>query len=67
MRVTAMQGDTLDMICYRHLGRTDMVEAVLEANHHLSSLGTVLPMGTIVVLPDQVTAPMPKKLVQLWD
>ncbi|MBD9478511.1 tail protein X [Pseudoxanthomonas sp. PXM02] len=70
MRVHARQGDTLDQICYRHLGATaGVVEQTLELNPGLAKLGTVLPHGTAVQLPTLNTAQLPAKraLVQLWD
>lgn len=68
MRVIAQQGDTVDLICHRHLGRTaGTVELVLEANPGLAALGAVLPMGTAVELPDVAPAAAQEKLVQLWD
>lgn len=67
MRVIALQGDTVDLLCMRHLGRTaGITEAVLDQNPGLAALGPVLPMGTAVYLPD--TAPAaPQTLHQLWD
>lgn len=70
MRVHAMQGDTLDLLCHRHLGATaGLVEKTLELNRGLADLGPVLPHGTAVVLPDLATAQTPavRALVQLWD
>jgi phage tail protein X len=68
MNVAAQQGDTLDLICQRHLGRTaGVVEAALEANPGLAALGPVLPMGTTVMLPDQSPAAAQTSLLQLWD
>lgn len=67
MRVRAMQGDTVDVICQRIYGRTaGVTEAVLEANPGLADLGAVLPHGTEIELPD--TPPQPAiARVQLWD
>lgn len=67
MIVTAHQGDTVDMICQRHLRRTDIVVSVLAANPGLAAQGAVLPMGTAVTLPDMAPAPASKPLLQLWD
>ncbi|MDD5175741.1 MAG: tail protein X [Sterolibacterium sp.] len=68
MQVIAQQGDTLDLLCHRHLGRTSgVVEAALVANPGLAALGTVLPMGTAVDLPDSLPAEAQTNLVQLWD
>jgi phage tail protein X len=65
----ANQGDTLDAICYRVFGRTaGVTEAALEANTGLADLGPVLPMGTLVNLPDPADAVQPDiDIVQLWD
>lgn len=68
MIVIAMQGDTLDALCQRHLGGTSAVtEQALELNQGLSELGPVLPMGTQVELPDQVVAKQNNTLIQLWE
>lgn len=69
MRVYARQGDTLDTLCWRHLGRTaGTVEAALEANPGLASFGPVLPHGAAVDLPDPAASrPAQRALIQLWD
>ncbi|MDR0182400.1 tail protein X [Lysobacter arvi] len=69
MRVFANQGDTLDLLCWRHLGETDgVVEAALALNPGLAELGAVLPIGTPVDLPDLApSAPLSADLIQLWD
>lgn len=68
MNVTALQGDTVDAICWRHYGRTDgTVEAVLEANAGLADYGPVLPIGTVVCLPDLDTVSSTAPLLQLFD
>jgi len=71
MRVLALQGDTLDALCHRHLGTTaGQVEKVLALNYGISLHGPVLPMGTVVELPDVPTSPTGaelRPLVQLWD
>lgn len=69
MRVTAQQGDTVDLLCHRHLGRTGGVtERVLETNPGLAALGPILPVGTAVELPDaDAAAPRTNDLIQLWD
>lgn len=65
--VYAQQGDTVDLICHRHYGRTaGVTEQVLDANRGLADLGTVLPMGTRVELPEQPVQTV-KKLINLWD
>lgn len=66
-RVTAMQGDTVELICYRHYGYTaGITEQTLANNPGLAALGPVLPMGTTVVLPDQ-PAQQEKTTIKLWD
>ena len=68
MKATAMQGDSIDSLCYRHLGNSDAVETVLDQNPGLAALGPILPMGTVVTLPDASAASAKKKdLIQLWD
>ncbi len=69
--LTAQQGDTLDGLLWRarKLGSSALA-SVLAANPGLASLGTALPAGTRVTLPDTVTtrATTPvRDMVQLWD
>lgn len=67
MQLRAQQGETLDLIINRHYGYTaGITEQVLTLNPRLAELGPILPMGTIITLPDaptQAAAP----LIQLWD
>ena len=69
MRITALQGDTVDAICWRHYGRTaGMTEEVYAANPGLAALGPLLPLGTQIELPDLPTRPAAtRQLVNLWD
>lgn len=68
MRVASQQGDTVDLLVYRHFGRTaGLVEVVLELNPGLADLGPVLPLGTVVELPTAQAEQTSKKLIQLWD
>ncbi len=67
MQVTALQGDSVDSLCWRHLGSSDAVEAVLDANPGLAALGPILPMGTVITLPDATTTAKQRPLIQLWD
>lgn len=69
IHVIAQQGDTLDQLCWRHLGRTaGVVEATLDASPGLCLLGPVLPHGTPVALvPPPSRAPQLRPLVQLWS
>jgi phage tail protein X len=68
MKIISRQGDTLDALCWRHYGRTDgTVEAALQANPGLADLGVVLPMGTVVELPEPAAIFSTRPLVQLFD
>lgn len=68
MMVHAQQHDTVDSICWRHLGQTaDVVEQVYELNPGLVNHGPVLPHGTPVVLPDTVSRTSTQQTVKLWD
>lgn len=68
MKVAALQGDTLDALCWRTYRSTaGTVEAVLEANPGLAALGVVLPMGTLVEMPPLTTIEPTKPLLQLFD
>lgn len=68
MIVRALQGETLDALCRRVLGRTaGVTEAALVANPGLADVGPFLPTGYAVALPDAVMrVPVETGLVQLW-
>lgn len=68
MQVITKQGDTVDLMCWAYYGRTDgVVEQVLEANPGLAGHGPVLPVGTLITLPDTADAPKQPPQVHLWD
>lgn len=69
MIVTARDGDTVDLICWRVFGRTDRItEQVLALNRGLAALGPTLPAGTPVTLPELAqAAPAIRETVKLWD
>lgn len=68
MKVRSLQGDTVDLICWRTYGRTaGITEQVLDANPGLADLGAELPIGTLVTLPAQPTTPTQPARLQLWD
>lgn len=71
MDVRALQGDTVDALCQRHLGTTasGVVEGTLNNNPGLAGLGPVLPEGTPVTLatPSTTTPTASSSTVQLWD
>ncbi|ECT9434715.1 tail protein X [Salmonella enterica] len=67
MIVIALQGDTVDAICWRYFGATrGVTEEVYRINPGLAEAGPVLNQGQSVILPDVVPA-QEKKLIQLWD
>lgn len=66
--VRAQQGDTVDLLCWRHLGATaEVTEAALALNPGLAAHGNTIPMGTLVTLPDLPTAPTATQTITLWD
>ena len=68
MKVRAQQGDTVDLLCWRHYGRTTgMVEIVLEMNAGLADHGPFLPHGLEVEMPDKPATTPTAPLLQLWD
>lgn len=66
---TAMDGETVDEICHRVLGKTaGVTEQVLGLNPGLAEFGPRLPGGTVVTLPDASAAQTATiDIVQLWD
>ena len=67
-QVRSVQGDTVDLICWRYYGRTaGITEQVLEANPGLADIGAELPIGTLVTLPAQPATPTQATRLQLWD
>jgi phage tail protein X len=69
MQAIALQGDTLDLICWRELGTTaGAVEQALALNPGLSDAGPLIPLGTTVILPDPApTTAQRRETVNLWD
>lgn len=65
MKVIARQDDTLDSICWRELGNTDVIEQVCELNPH--TLATpILAAGTTITLPDTIAATPKQPTITLW-
>jgi phage tail protein X len=59
-------GDVLDSICYAEYGTEAAIITVLEANPHLSELGTKYQAGVEIVLPDY-TPPAEEDEDVLWS
>lgn len=65
---TTRQGETVDLACLAHYGRTaQVVEVVIDANPGLAALGPVLPLGTKITMPDISLGKDQPRLVKLWD
>jgi len=67
MNYRTKDGDTLDLICWRHYGQqSGAVEQVLEANPKLAEKGSILSAGIIITLPE-LTSPAVEEEISLWD
>jgi phage tail protein X len=70
--LTAKQGDKLSLLLWRDagLGPSDLAR-VLDANPGLADLGTILPLGTAVIVPTTAepngSAARVLPLIQLWS
>ena len=69
MIVSALQGDTLDLLCWRHMGTTaGVVEEAYRINPGLADQGPILPEGIAVTLPERpASTPATRETVNLWD
>lgn len=70
LRLTARQGDKLDLLIWREAGLgAGEIGKVLDANPGLADLGPVLPLGTVVFVPvtNAPEATRQRPLIQLWD
>lgn len=69
-RLTARQGDTLDLLLSRDAGLgPHHMTRILDANPGLADLGSILPLGTVIIIP-ATTQPATTRtlaLTQLWD
>ena len=65
---TSIDGDTLDEIIFRGLGRVDerLLEETYDLNPELAEYGPVLPEGVVVKLPP-VPASVETPTIHLWD
>lgn len=73
----ALEDASVDLVCFEHAravlgdarqaGRlTAYVTATLKANPGLAALGPILPLGTVIALPEFVIE-RPRAAVRLWD
>lgn len=68
MQVITKQGDTVDLLCWQVYGTTSgMVEKVTEANPKLAFMPVILPLGTLVEMPEFASVKPETTQVQLWD
>lgn len=69
-RLSAKQGDDLDRLLWREagLGPADWTR-VLDANPGLADAGTILPLGTAVIVPASAEQRSARvlPLIQLWS
>lgn len=64
---TTRQGETVDLACLRHYGRTaEVTELVLDANRGIAGV-VILPIGTVLTMPDYDTKTADTTLVSLWE
>lgn len=65
-KYTTSDGDTIDLIAYKHYGHTtgNVVEMLIDANPHVLHL-TVLPAGLSIALPDYTQNA--EEGINLWD
>jgi phage tail protein X len=67
MQVRTEQNDTVDLLCWRYLQRTQgVVEATLRLNPSLADRGPILPAGLLVELAEPTTSST-RRTVALWD
>ena len=69
MQVRTQQGDTVDLLCHRHLGATSggVVERTYALNPSLADQGAVLAAGCLVTLPPAPTLTATSPTVTLWN
>lgn len=54
---TTLEGDVLDLLCFKHYKREGLTELVLEANPGLAEYPPHLPAGLAITFPVIPTAP----------
>ena len=68
-RVRTIAGDTVNLLLYRELGRSDDAaeEALWALNPALVDLGVSLPAGVLITLPELDSKPALKTVLTAWD
>lgn len=68
MHVTSIDGDMLDLMIWRAIGRTSgALEAVLEANPRAAALPQILPAGIVITIPPEAEQQPAPKSFKLWE
>ena len=67
-QLRSRQGDTIDALMWRErgLGPADL-DTVLALNPGVAGIGAVLPLGTLITVPDSAPTLAMIETVQLWD
>ena len=67
-QLRSIQGDTIDGLIWRErrLGPADL-DTVLALNPGVAGIGAVLPLGTLITVPDSKPTLVMIETVQLWD
>lgn len=68
-RVRTIAGDTVNLLLYRELGRSDdeAEEALWALNPELVDLGVSLPSGVLVTIPELDNKPAQAAVLTAWD
>lgn len=68
MLTVRREGMTLDLLLWEEMRRNDeaLIVATLAANPGLAAKGHVLPVGTVVQVPDEAP-PRAQTTIRLWD
>lgn len=65
MKVQALQGDTVDLLCQRHYGTTQGVTEIVLASNKALAGQIFLDAGQVVELPE-ISSTATQETVQLW-
>lgn len=69
-KVLSIQGESIDAVCNRALGGSNLTEKVMAMNPHLLAFGPILPAGTEVTLPEiriDESRQLKQPAISLWD